>query len=89
MWRHYFQNTKAILFAVDSNDRKQLSNAAEELQQILEKDELQNIPVLVLVNKSDMPNAMPVGEIVDKLGFHNVRGQKKVKDTCLDGAGRS
>lgn len=54
-------------FVVDSADLDQLESAKAELLSLLEKPELAGIPVLVLCNKSDLPQALKVEQMVDKL----------------------
>ncbi len=69
LWRHYFQNTQAIIFVVDSNDTDRLNNpdrewtasAAQSLQQTLGEDELAGVPVLIFANKQDLPSALSPG----------------------------
>ncbi|KAK4672608.1 Arf GTPase arf1 [Podospora pseudopauciseta] len=73
LWRHYFQNTQGIIFVVDSNDRDRIPEAREELQRMLNEDELRDALLLVFANKQDLPNAMSVAEITDKLGLHSLR----------------
>merc|ERR1719402_1028876 len=43
LWRHYYQNTDALIFVVDSNDRGRIDgdySAKEQLQIMLGEDEL-------------------------------------------------
>ncbi|KAH6714733.1 ADP-ribosylation factor family-domain-containing protein, partial [Leptodontidium sp. MPI-SDFR-AT-0119] len=61
------------IFAVDSNDRDRVVDAREELQCILNEDELRDALLLVLANKQDLPDAMNVDEIMDKLGLQSLR----------------
>ena len=68
-----FQNTQAIIFVVDSNDRERVSEAREELQRMLNEDELRDALLLVFANKQDLPNAMNASEITDKLGLQGLR----------------
>lgn len=35
LWRHYYQQKEGIIFIVDSNDRKRIVEAAEELHRLL------------------------------------------------------
>jgi small GTP-binding protein len=72
LWRHYFQNSDALLFVVDSNDRERLQDAKKELDLLLREDELKNALVVVVANKQDLPNAMPVDEIQKSLGLDHV-----------------
>ncbi|KXN64655.1 ADP-ribosylation factor [Conidiobolus coronatus NRRL 28638] len=73
LWRHYFQNTQGIIFVVDSNDRDRVNEAREELQRMLNEDELRDALLLVFANKQDLPNAMSINELTDKLGLHSLR----------------
>jgi len=83
LWRHYFQNTHGLIFVVDSNDRERVSEAAEELQKMLNEDELRDAALLVFANKQDLPQAMSVAEITDKLGLHSLRSRKwYIQSTC-------
>jgi len=76
LWRHYFQNTQGLIFVVDSNDRERVTEATEELQKMLNEDELRDAALLVFANKQDLPNAMSVAELTDKLGLHSLRSRK-------------
>jgi len=76
LWRHYYQNTQGIIFVVDSNDRDRIDNAREDLNRMLSEDELRESVLLVLANKQDLPNAMKVQEITDKLGLNKQRGRQ-------------
>ncbi|XP_055919497.1 ADP-ribosylation factor 2-like [Eupeodes corollae] len=72
MWRHYFQNTKGIIFVVDSSDRDRISDAEKELSGIMREEELRDALLLVFANKQDLPNAMTAGELRDKLHLHQL-----------------
>jgi len=83
LWRHYFQNTQGLIYVVDSNDRDRLNEAHEELSKMLQEDELRDAILLVFANKQDLPNAMSVAEITDKLGLHQLRSRKwYIQATC-------
>jgi signal recognition particle receptor subunit beta len=75
LWIHYFQNTQGLIFVVDSNDRERLQEAKEELAKMLTEDELKDSVILVFANKQDLPNALSVSEITEKLGLHNMKGR--------------
>jgi ADP-ribosylation factor protein 1 len=76
LWRHYYQNTDAVIFVVDSNDRERIENARDELQKTLSEDELRDAIVLVFANKQDLPNALSVADITEKLGLHSLRSHE-------------
>jgi len=83
LWRHYYNNTEGIIYVVDSNDGKRVDEAALELQKILREDELRDAVLLVLCNKQDLPNAMSVAQVTDKLGLHSLRSRQwYIQATC-------
>ena len=83
MWRHFFQNTSAIIFVVDSNDRDRIDQARDELNKMLGEDELHDVLLLVFANKQDLPNAMTAAEITEKLGLHSLRNRQwYIQSTC-------
>ena len=41
----------------------------------LQEDELRDAVILVFANKQDLPNAMNVSEVTDKLGLHQLRNK--------------
>ena len=56
LWRHYFIDTVAVIFVVDSNDENRINEAKEELHKVVESPELINATILVLANKQDIPH---------------------------------
>lgn len=41
----------------------------------LQEDELRDAVLLVFANKQDLPNAMPISEMTDKLGLQTLRSR--------------
>merc|ERR1739841_131809 len=83
LWRHYYQNTQGIIFVVDSNDRERVGEAKDELNRMLSEDGLRDGVLLVLSNKSDLPQAMSAAETADKLGLHSLRNRQWfIQATC-------
>jgi len=83
LWRHYYNNTEGIIYVVDSNDSHRVDESALELQKILREDELRDAVLLVLCNKQDLPNAMSVAQVTDKLGLHSMRNRQwYIQATC-------
>jgi len=89
LWRHYYQNTQGIIFVVDSNDKDRIddssgaeNSAKEELHRMLSEDELRDAVLLVFANKQDLPNAMSVNEITERLGLNQLRGRQWYIQAC-------
>jgi len=89
LWRHYYQNTQGIIFVVDSNDQERVdsntgdASAKEELHQMLAEDELRDAILLVLANKQDLPSALSVAELTERLQLNTIRNRKwYIQATC-------
>jgi GTPase SAR1 family protein len=67
--RMYYRTAKAYIFVVDSNDRYRINEAREELHRIRNDGEFKDKPVLIFANKQDLPDAMLVDELQDKLAL--------------------
>ncbi|KAI7844921.1 hypothetical protein COHA_001568 [Chlorella ohadii] len=61
---------------VDSADLDSLDAAKEELQGLLGKPSLASIPLLVLGNKNDLPEALSANELIARLGLKEVGGRE-------------
>jgi len=83
VWRYSYSNINGLIFVVDSNDRDRIHEATDELQKILKEDELKDVVLLVFANKQDLPGAMSVSEMTEKLGLHSVGARKwYIQSTC-------
>lgn len=59
---------------MDSADQEQIGLAAKELHRLFSMDEVKNeIPLLILANKQDLPGAMTAEEVAEKLGMDEDR----------------
>ena len=64
------------MFVVDSNDRVHIQEAHDELWRLLKEDELHDSVILIFANKKDLPNAMNVTELTDKLELNKITDKK-------------
>ena len=51
-------------------------SAKEELNRMLAEDELRDAVLLVFANKQDLPNAMKVSEVTERLGLSKLRNRQ-------------
>jgi len=91
LWRHYYQNTQGIIFVVDSNDKERVdgnsnnseASAKEELHRMLAEDELRDAILLVFCNKQDLPQALSVAEVTERLQLNTIRNRAwYIQATC-------
>uniref|UniRef100_A0A8C5NXH0 ADP-ribosylation factor n=1 Tax=Jaculus jaculus TaxID=51337 RepID=A0A8C5NXH0_JACJA len=83
LWAPLLPEHSRLDFVVDSNGRERVNEAREELMRMLAEDELRDAVLLVFANKQDLPNAMNVAEITDKLRLHSLRHRNwYIQATC-------
>mmetsp|Transcript_92473 Transcript_92473/g.138504 ORF Transcript_92473/g.138504 Transcript_92473/m.138504 type:complete len:208 (+) Transcript_92473:215-838(+) len=76
LWKHYYVGCSAVIFMVDSADRDRLSEAKDELQNMLNDDELRDAIVLVMANKQDLPNAASTDTVAQALQLRKLGGNR-------------
>mmetsp|Transcript_73172 Transcript_73172/g.65864 ORF Transcript_73172/g.65864 Transcript_73172/m.65864 type:complete len:178 (+) Transcript_73172:124-657(+) len=76
MWERYCRKNDAIVFMVDAADPNKFPNSKKELHSLLSSPSLNGIPLLLLFNKNDLPDARPADEIVSALGVKSLKGRE-------------
>ena len=72
-WEDYYgDDTDALIFVIDSSDKRRLEEAGLELLKLLKQQKLSNVPVLVLANKQDLVHAQTIEVISKKLLFSGI-----------------
>ncbi|XP_048758887.1 ADP-ribosylation factor-like isoform X2 [Ostrea edulis] len=83
LWKHYYQNTEGLIYVVDSNDRERITESREELFGILQNDEMRGVPVVVIANKQDLPNALSTSEVANLMWLHKLTSRQWfIQSTC-------
>lgn len=75
-WRNYFDSTDALIFVIDSTDRRRMEETGIELQQLLDEEKLSGVPLLVFANKQDLLNALHPTELTSGLNLHAIRDRQ-------------
>jgi small GTP-binding protein len=83
LWKHYFQNSQAVVFVVDSASSDEgLATAAQELVQLCASEDLEGLPLLVLANKQDLPAARSLEELTQALELGSLRNRDWYVQAC-------
>ncbi|KAK8558677.1 hypothetical protein V6N12_041977 [Hibiscus sabdariffa] len=72
MWERYCRAVSAIVYVVDAADVENLSVSRRELHDLLSKPSLNGIPVLVLGNKIDKPEALSKEGLTEQMGIKSI-----------------
>ncbi|KAG7217168.1 hypothetical protein INR49_027709 [Caranx melampygus] len=75
-WSDYMRRTHILVYVVDSADRSRLPLAKDELHRLLRVGP--QMPVVILGNKQDKPNAVSVSELHEALSLSSVTEDRKL-----------
>ncbi|KAK6747287.1 hypothetical protein RB195_000475 [Necator americanus] len=76
MWERYCRGVNAIVFMVDAADEDKLEASRNELMQLLDKAQLDAIPVLVLGNKKDLPGALDERQLIERMNLSAIQNRE-------------
>ncbi|CAI5489664.1 unnamed protein product [Closterium sp. Naga37s-1] len=83
LWRHYFNNTDALIYVVDSLDKERVKQAAREFQTIVSDPLMRNSAILVFANKQDLKGALSPLEVCETMGLQQLRNRYwHIQGTC-------
>ncbi|MFW9922046.1 MAG: ADP-ribosylation factor family protein [Candidatus Thorarchaeota archaeon] len=67
LWVDYLNTVDVILYVIDSSDHERLDETLNELRKMLVLTEANAVPILMLLNKIDLPDTISGKEISEKL----------------------
>ncbi|XP_014873006.1 ADP-ribosylation factor-like protein 6 isoform X5 [Poecilia latipinna] len=75
LWEHYYKESNAIIFVIDSSDKLRMVVAKEELNNLLNHEDICNkkIPVLFFANKTDLRDALSSVKVSQMLCLENIK----------------
>ena len=87
LWRTYAKGAEGIMFVIDSADHDTLEESRMELSQLFMNPEMNSLPILLLANKQDLPNALDLDYLkkyfVNSFSDSNyTRRQVILRSTC-------
>merc|ERR1712066_339999 len=71
-WSNYFESSDALVYVIDSSDKRRLDESGGELKELLAEDKLAGIPLLIFANKQDLQQACPADEISKELKLSEI-----------------
>merc|ERR1712190_331314 len=86
-WSNYFESSDALVYVIDSSDRRRLEESGNELRELLAEDKLGGIPVLIFANKQDLLQAVPADEISESLNLQTITDRTWTIQACSAKAG--
>ena len=79
LWKHYFPGTQGVVFIVDASDSSRRDEEKELFIDVLMKDDLlTGVPLLLLVNKQDIPGAATPSSVAAEFGLESISGERVI-----------
>ena len=76
MWERYCRGVNCIVYVVDAADHANVEVAKNELEDLLAKPTVAGVPLLVLGNKSDLPDAYSTNELIEKMDLKAIENRE-------------
>ena len=81
-WSNYTANTDGLIYVVDSADEERLKECKGAMDELLESENMNNVPMLVFANKQDITTACDAEEVVEELGLSDIKGREWNIQAC-------
>ncbi|KAK7868352.1 hypothetical protein R5R35_013646 [Gryllus longicercus] len=72
LWKHYYLNTQAVVFVIDSSNRERLPEAHSELAKLMSEKELKDASLLIFANKQDIPSCATIEELTEQFTLYKL-----------------
>lgn len=82
IWKFYVKNCEGLFYVVDSSDKERIELARTELYNLLDLEDMKQIPVIVIANKQDIGASLPLSDIESLMRLKEIRNQYFVYGTC-------
>ncbi|KAJ7091945.1 P-loop containing nucleoside triphosphate hydrolase protein [Mycena belliarum] len=89
IWHRYYDDCHAVAYVIDAEDRERLSEGWEVFDSVLSAPQILNIPLLLIANKQDSPQALSVEEIRHDYEDWHQRKLESARRNVRDGEGET
>lgn len=72
LWKHYYLNTQAVIYVIDSSDESRLNESHDELVKLISEKELREASLLIFLNKQDESPSVTIEEIAEKFALYKL-----------------
>ncbi|XP_052776313.1 E3 ubiquitin-protein ligase TRIM23-like [Mya arenaria] len=69
LWKHYYFNTQAVIFVIDSHNTERLDESHNALVKLVQEKELKDASLLIFANKQDLQPCVSIEELTEKFGL--------------------
>ncbi len=82
LWLNYFEEVDAVIFVIDSSDADRFAEAAAALESVVNNPALSGKPLLLLANKQDKEDSVPIEVLQNAFGVGDLRHRQVKLTKC-------
>lgn len=82
IWKFYIKNCEGLFYVVDSSDRERIELARNELYNLLDFEDMKQIPVIIIANKQDIETSMTLNDIETLMKLNEIQNPYHLYGTC-------
>jgi small GTP-binding protein len=82
LWSHYYENTDALIFVVDSLDSERFPQVKEEFVKLNQELKFTKTVILVLFNKFDLSEVPDISDLVDYTAVNEIFDSNIIVQKC-------
>lgn len=75
-WTKFLQDNDLLMLVVDATDIHNLPTASREFKMVVGDDRISHVPIIIVVNKYHLSNAMSVDEVAQAIDIHSIESYK-------------
>lgn len=72
LWNKYYDNTRAVIYVIDSSDTSRLDQAKDVLYELIQNKSLKDSIFLIYANMQDRSDAIKPQEIIDRFKLNEI-----------------
>jgi small GTP-binding protein len=81
-WPYYIEQSDAVAFVIDRTDKERMGRVREEIAMVIAKCRRLSIPLLVLVNKTDIASKLTVADFTKITLINESQITYAIKECC-------
>lgn len=77
-WETYCGSGNVIIYVLDAADQESIDASEQQIDAFMHNESLMNIPIIIVANKQDLPEAMKEDELISRIRLQEVENREIV-----------
>ena len=75
-WETYCGSGNVIIYVIDAADQESIDSSEQQIDDFTRNESLKHIPILIVANKQDLPEAMKADELISKIRLQEIENRQ-------------